>query len=86
MKLFTVEEANALLPQLRRLLAALERSRAELSRLEPEAQQASERASESGGTRHGGAYAAALISLLNVTQDILGLGVEIKDFEKAPGA
>ena len=50
MRLFTVEEANALLPELRRLLQGVDRERSLLARLAPEARRAAERASEGGGT------------------------------------
>ena len=82
MKLFTVEEANALLPELRRLLAGLDRTRSRLKQLEPEAQRAAERAAEGGGTPFGLEYAAVVARSLNLTQLILSLGVEIKDFDQ----
>jgi hypothetical protein len=52
MKLFTLEEATALLPEVKRLFAVIDRTRATLRRLAPEAK----RASESPG---GGGIAAA---------------------------
>ena len=82
MKLFTVEEANALLPELRRLIAGLDRTRSRLQQLEPEAELAAERASEGGGTPFGIEYAAIVARSLTLTQQILGLGVEIKDFDQ----
>jgi len=82
MKLFTVEEANALLPELRRLIAGLDRTRSRLQQLEPEAELAAGRASEGGGTPFGIEYAAIVARSLTLTQQILGLGVEIKDFDQ----
>jgi len=82
MKLFTVEEANELLPDLRRLMAGLDRTRSRLRQLEPEARRAAERATESGGTPFGIEYAAVVARSLVLTQQVLGLGVEIKDFEQ----
>jgi hypothetical protein len=82
MKLFTVEEANALLPELRRLMAGLDRTRSRLRQLEPEARRAAERATESGGTPFGIEYARVVARSLVLTQQVLGLGVEIKDFEQ----
>jgi hypothetical protein len=82
MKLFTVEEANELLPKLRGLLHEIDRTRQILQRLEPEARRASERASQGGGTTYGAVYAKAITDLFAVTQEILALGIEIKDFEQ----
>ena len=82
MKLFTVEEANALLPQLRRLMTGLDRLKTKLRELAPEAQRAADQAVEGGGTPHGIEYAATVANFLGMTQEVLGLGVEIKDFER----
>lgn len=82
MKLFTLEEANALLPQLRRLFAAMKEGRAVLQRLASEAKRASECASENGGTPYGQQYTAALFQVMDHLQMISSLGVEIKDLER----
>jgi hypothetical protein len=81
MKLFTVEEANALLPEVRRLLAGIDRSRATLRRMAPEAKRASENPG-GGGVAGGLKYSDALATFIALTQEILGLGVEIKDFDQ----
>lgn len=81
MKLFTVEEANALLPELRRLMRGLEGYKRRLQELGPEGKKASENAVEGGGTEYGIEYAANVAAFLGMTQEILALGVEIKDFE-----
>jgi hypothetical protein len=82
MKLFTLEEANALLPHLRRIFAALKRERAVLQHLAPEAKRASEQASEGGGTTYGQQYARALFQVVDHLQTIASLGVEIKDLDR----
>jgi len=82
MRLFTVEEANALLPELRRLLQGVDRERSLLASLAPEARRAAERASEGGGTPSGLAYAAAVSNFLERAQEVLGLGIEVKDFDR----
>jgi hypothetical protein len=82
MKLFTVEEANALLPELRRLLARVRRQREVLGRLEPEARRAGERAEEGGGLASGSRYAQALNLVMEDAQAIAGLGIQIKDFDR----
>ncbi len=82
MKLFTVEEANALLPELRRLMRGLEGYKRRLQELGPEGKRASDNAVEGGGTAYGIEYAANVAAFLGMTQEILALGVEIKDFER----
>ncbi|MCI0336816.1 MAG: DUF2203 domain-containing protein [Acidobacteria bacterium] len=82
MRLFTLEEANALLPEIRRLFQQIDKARAILRRLEPEVKLASERANEGGGgTVFGMQYATALSDFLENIQEILSYGVEIKDFD-----
>lgn len=81
MKLFSVEEANALLPEVKRLWRNIDRARATLRRLAPEAKRASEQAG-GGGSRFGLEYVQALTALMETAQVIMELGVEIKDFEK----
>jgi hypothetical protein len=82
MKLFTLEEANSLLPELRRLFATIKAKRAVLQRLAPEARRAHEHANESGGINVGARYAEALVTLMENLQTIHNLGVEIKDLER----
>jgi len=80
MRLFTLEEANELLPEVKRLFARIDRSRATLRRLAPEAKRASE-SQGGGGTLYGFQYAGALATFIASAQEILGLGIEIKDFD-----
>jgi hypothetical protein len=82
MKLFSIEEANALLPAVRSLFAQIDRERTVLKQLAPAAKLAYERASENGGIAQGVKYAEALTSFMVAVQEILSLGVEIKDFER----
>ncbi len=82
MKLFTVEEANALLPQLRQLLTHLDTLKLKLRQMAPDARMANERAVEGGGTSCGVEYANAVAGTLEITQEIFGLGVEVKDFDR----
>ncbi len=82
MKLFTLEEANALLPELRRLFAQLKAERAVLQRCAPEAKRAHEHATASGGTVLGPRYAQAIFAVMERLQSIHSLGVEVKDLER----
>jgi len=82
MRLFTVEEANAVLPELQVLLARIAEERTVLRRFGPEIKRAGEHAAEGGGSAVGMQYAAALNRVMADVQEILGLGVEIKDFDR----
>src|SRR5262245_61235784 len=81
MRLFSVEEANALLPEIKRLWRKIDRARATMQRLAPEAKLASQQTG-GGGTSHGPEYVEALTSFMANAQEILELGLEIKDFDK----
>ncbi|MBO0857364.1 MAG: DUF2203 domain-containing protein [Chloracidobacterium sp.] len=81
MKIFTLEEANALLPEVTRRLTGIDRARATLRRLAPEAKRASE-SPGGGGIQRGFQYSNALATFIALAQEILSLGVEIKDFDQ----
>jgi len=81
-RLFTIDEANALLPTVRKLLQKLDSERARLSRLSPGARAAAAVASDGGGTPGGHEYAVVLVAFVEAMQEIGGLGIEIKDFER----
>jgi hypothetical protein len=81
MRLFTPEEANAILPEVRRLFAGIDRARETLRRMAPDAKRASENPG-GGGVARGFQYSDALASFIAATQEILSLGVEIKDFDQ----
>src|SRR5262245_57723330 len=83
MRLFTLEEANALLPQIRQLFLQIDKSRATFRQLEPEVKRASERANAGdGGTVYGVQYADALNRFMSSVHEILSRGIEIKDFDR----
>src|SRR5262245_19195663 len=81
MKLFTLEEANALPPEVRRLFNKIDRARETLRRMAPDAKRASE-CHGGGGVAGGYQYSDALATFIAAAQEILGLGVEIKDFDQ----
>jgi len=83
MKLFTVEEANALLPSVKQLLRKLQRTRRRLEAYREEARQAAEQADQGGGGIPGGAlYARILTSFAAEMGELEALGVQLKDFER----
>jgi hypothetical protein len=83
MKIFTVEEANALLPEVRNITGKIQRAHRKLSRFRDEAKQAAEAAEQGGGGMvNGVAYAAILTELTTQMAELEALGVQLKDFER----
>ena len=83
MKLFTIQEANALLPSVRIILAKIQRAHRKLSRFRNDAKKASEAAEQGGGgIEYGVVYAAVLTELTLQLSELEELGVQLKDFER----
>jgi hypothetical protein len=83
MKVFTIQEANALLPNVRIILAKIQRAHRKLSRYRDDAKKASEAAERGGGgIANGVAYAAVLTELTVQLAELESLGVQLKDFER----
>lgn len=83
MKIFTLQEANALLPSVRIIVGKIQRSHRQLSHYREEAKKASEAAEQGGGgIIDGVAYALILTELTAKLAELEGLGVQLKDFER----
>ena len=83
MKIFTVEEANALLPTVRSILARIQRAYKRLSAYQPAAKKAAEAAETGGGgVPNGVQYAALLTELTTRITELEALGVQLKDFDR----
>lgn len=82
MKIFTVEEANALLPTVRKILAKIQRAHKRLSSYAHDAKKAADAADQGGGITYGGRYAALLMELTFETSELEALGVQLKDFDR----
>ena len=83
MKIFTVQEANALLPNVRVIVGKIQRAHRKVSQYRVEAKQASEAAERGGGgIAEGIAYAIALTELTTQISQLEALGVQLKDFER----
>ena len=83
MKIFTVEEANALLPTVRGILARIQRAYKRLSAFQPAAKKAAEAAETGGGgVPNGLQYAALLTELTRRITELEALGVQLKDFDR----
>jgi len=83
MKLFTVAEANALLPSVRQILRKLQNSRRRLAGYNADARQAAEHAEQGGGGINAGLlYAQLLTNFAAQMTDLEALGVQLKDFDR----
>lgn len=83
MKLFTVEEANALLPSVREFLQKIRRSRRRLAVFGDEAKLAAEGAEQGGGGMARGVhYAVILTRFTEEMSELEDLGVQLKDFDR----
>jgi hypothetical protein len=83
MKLFTVDEANALLPSVRQILRKLQRSRKRLGTYRKAAKLAAEGAEQGGGGMDNGVhYATLLTGFAAEMSELEALGVQLKDFER----
>jgi hypothetical protein len=83
MKIFTVQEANALLPEVRVIAGRIQRAHRQLSQYRDEAKKASEAAEQGGGgMAEGVAYAVILTQLTLQISELEALGVQLKDFER----
>lgn len=83
MKIFSVEEANALLPAVRRILEAVRRAHRRLLAYQEDAKHAAEGAEQGGGGMPDGPkYVALLIELTTHTSEIETLGVQLKDYTR----
>ena len=83
MKLFKIEEANALLPTVRPIVRKIRRAYRQMTRLQAEAKQAAEGAERGGGGfPEGGWYVAALVGLAEHTGELDALGIQMKDYSR----
>ena len=83
MKIFTLEEANALLPKVRSILVNIQKTHRGLGRYSVEVKQAAEAAERGGGGISAGVRYAELITVLTSELSALeNLGVQLKDFER----
>ena len=83
MKLFTIQEANALLPSVRTIVGKIQRAHRNVSRYREDAKLAAEAAEKGGGGIAAGLdYANALTELTGRIGELEILGVQLKDFER----
>jgi hypothetical protein len=82
MKLFTVEEANSLLPNVRPIVHHIQRAHRRLSAFQSAAKYAAEGAESGGGGMAGGLrYADRLMELSVGAGQLEALGIQLKDYD-----
>ncbi|MEA2175530.1 MAG: hypothetical protein QOD00_3122 [Blastocatellia bacterium] len=79
MKLFSIEEANALLPTVRRIVVSIQRTHGRLLSYSEAARHAAEELG-GGGMPGGERYVELLLGLSSLTSQLDALGVQIKDY------
>jgi hypothetical protein len=83
MKIFTIEEANSLLPNVRSILGKIQKANRGLRKYKAQAQKAAEAGEQGGGGIPNGTQYAQLVTVLTTEINQLeGLGVQLKDFER----
>ena len=83
MKLFTLEEANALLPSVRPIVRSIQRSHRRLISFQTTAKHAAEGAENGGGGMvQGPRYARLLVDLSLGAGQLESLGVQLKDYSQ----
>jgi len=83
MKLFTLEEANSLLPSVRSIVRSIQRAHRRLVSYESAAKEAAEGAKYGGGGMEEGArYAQLVIELSLCVGELESLGVQLKDYAR----
>ncbi len=80
-KLFSITEANSLLPELESMLLEIKQEQKMLKRMEPEVKKAAKNAELNGGTACGPRYVQAIERVVGGIERIQDLGVVVKDLE-----
>jgi hypothetical protein len=83
MKIFTIEEANELLPSVRGIVSRIQAAHRGVSKYRNEVQKAAEAADRGGGGISNGFHYAVLVTSLTATiAELEALGVQLKDFDR----
>jgi hypothetical protein len=83
MKLFTIEEANSLLPSVRTIVKSIQKSHRRVASFNAKARHAAEGAEGGGGGMlEGETYAQLLVDLSMHTEKLESLGIQIKDYRQ----
>ena len=81
-RIFTVEEANGLVPELNEIFEAIRTEHRALDAVKPDIEKAAANAALGGGSRHGRRYVEALMRISDLVDRVTDMGVVVKDVEK----
>jgi hypothetical protein len=82
MKIFTLDEANQLLPVIQPKLQAIKSSYAQIADLRESARAAAGASEYGGGMQGGSNYVKTLYEIGKLTTEIHALGVQLKDYSR----
>ncbi|HQU91665.1 MAG TPA: DUF2203 domain-containing protein [Pyrinomonadaceae bacterium] len=82
MKLFTLEEANELLPEIRRKLVRIQKLYVEVGKMREQASAAASASEFGGGMEGGSGYVHSLYEIGKITTEINTAGVQLKDYSR----
>jgi hypothetical protein len=82
MRLFTLEEANQLLPTARQLVVKIKMLHGYTSFFREEAQKAALQAEHGGGMASGSKYVNSLYEIGKLTSELDELGIQLKDYDQ----
>ena len=82
MKLFTLEEANAMLPEIRKKLLRIQKLYATVAEMREQASAAASASEFGGGMEGGSGYVHSLYQIGKITTEINEAGVQLKDYSR----
>ena len=82
MKLFTLEEANELLPEIRKKLVRIQKLYAAVGEMREQAAAAASASEFGGGMEGGSGYVHSLYEIGKITTEINAAGVQLKDYTR----
>lgn len=82
MKLFTLKDANTLIPTVRPILLDIQRCYAHVSQMKDSAKKAADSAGHGGGMEGGTAYVHSLFELGRLSTELDELGIQLKDYSR----
>jgi hypothetical protein len=82
MKLFTLEEANELLPEIRKKLVRIQKLYADVGEMREQASAAASASQFGGGMEGGAGYVHSLYEIGKITTEINEAGVQLKDYTR----
>lgn len=82
MKIFSLDEANELIPEMRRRLQRLQQLYSAIGEMRESAKAAASSSEFGGGMKGGSGYVRSLYEVGKITTEIHDAGVQLKDYER----